>query len=196
VIKWCFERDIFPIVLGGGHETAFGHYLGYASTAKNMHCINIDAHLDVRPYPDGPHSGSPFRQMLESKPTSCQRYDIIGVQRHSASAEHMEFVRNHGEVVFRESLRPQTAQEVIKKSELPIYLSIDLDVIDQSVASGVSAPAVNGLKLQELIDIVVPIAQSGRLASVEIVELNPRFDVDNHTARLAAWIVYTLIEKL
>lgn len=196
VVKWCFEHSIFPVVLGGGHETAFGHYLGYASTAKNMHCINIDAHLDVRPYPDGAHSGSPFREMLESKPTSCQRYDVIGVQRHSASAEHVQFVRNHGDVVFRESITPQTAREIIEKSELPIYLSIDLDVLDQSVAPGVSAPAVNGLKLQELIDIIVPIAQSGRLASVDIVELNPRFDVDNHTGRLAAWVFYTLVENL
>src|SRR5207248_6597570 len=54
-----------PVVLGGGHETAFGHFLGYTAAGVEVGIVNVDAHLDVRPYPAGGHSGSPFRQALE-----------------------------------------------------------------------------------------------------------------------------------
>jgi formiminoglutamase len=55
-----------PIILGGGHETAYGHFLGYVSAGLRCGMLNIDAHLDVRPLRDGlGHSGSPFRQALE-----------------------------------------------------------------------------------------------------------------------------------
>ncbi|MDX1548872.1 MAG: arginase family protein, partial [Rhodothermales bacterium] len=60
------QRGAVPIVLGGGHETAFGHFLGYAEAGRAVSILNVDAHADVRPLRDGRgHSGSPFRQALE-----------------------------------------------------------------------------------------------------------------------------------
>src|SRR5262245_36867287 len=66
VVAAVLGRGAVPIVLGGGHETAFGHYLGYAALQRQVGVINIDAHLDVRPCAEGRGtSGTPFRQAME-----------------------------------------------------------------------------------------------------------------------------------
>ena len=60
----------FPVVLGGGHEVAFGTYLGLARISRSAHpgdrigILNLDAHFDLRPGPV-PSSGTPFRQIAE-----------------------------------------------------------------------------------------------------------------------------------
>ena len=63
------ELEIQPIVLGGGHETAYGHYLGLKSSLQpdeQLAVINLDAHFDLRPYDQtGPNSGTGFRQMAD-----------------------------------------------------------------------------------------------------------------------------------
>src|SRR5262245_11278196 len=71
VVGGILGADAVPVVLGGGHETAFGHYLGYVRADLPVGIINIDAHLDLRPcLEDGRgHSGSPFRQALDTPRT-------------------------------------------------------------------------------------------------------------------------------
>ena len=70
-----------------------------------------------------------------------------------------------------------------------IHLSIDLDVLPASQAPGVSAPATLGVDFSLIRQICLDIAATGRLKLVDIVELNPKFDRDNATARLAARLV-------
>ena len=66
------DRGAVAIILGGGHETAYGHFLGYARCNRKINVLNWDAHPDVRPLNVGKgHSGSPFRQMLEHPSESC-----------------------------------------------------------------------------------------------------------------------------
>src|SRR4051812_23618444 len=60
VVAAVLAAGAVPVVLGGGHETAYGHYLGYAGAKRPVAILNIDAHLDVRPLLHGQgHSGSP-----------------------------------------------------------------------------------------------------------------------------------------
>ncbi len=102
VIAALLTADAMPIVLGGGHETAYGHYLGYVRAGRQTAIINFDAHLDVRPLLDGRgHSGSPFRQALEhpSQPLRGDRYVVLGAQPHAVSREHQLYVRNKGGVI-------------------------------------------------------------------------------------------------
>src|SRR5438270_3108747 len=53
VVADLLTRGVFPVVLGGGHETAYGVFLGYVKAHRAVGIINIDAHLDVRPPLDG-----------------------------------------------------------------------------------------------------------------------------------------------
>src|SRR5262245_23827612 len=83
VIGHLLEAGTIPIILGGGHETAYGHFLGYRMAQKSPGIINLDAHLDVRPLIQGrAHSGSPFRQALEYAPNPLpgHHYVCLGAQ--------------------------------------------------------------------------------------------------------------------
>ena len=89
-------------MLGGGHETAYGIYLGYVAAGLPVGIVNIDAHLDVRPLIDGKgHSGSPFRQAMEhpTQPLPGNRYVCLGAQPHAVSRDHWAYVHERGGLV-------------------------------------------------------------------------------------------------
>src|SRR6266852_1624347 len=59
VVAAVLQAGAVPVILGGGHETAYGHYLGYVAAGRKVGIVNLDAHLDVRPIDErGGHSGS------------------------------------------------------------------------------------------------------------------------------------------
>jgi formiminoglutamase len=70
-----------------------------------------------------------------------------------------------------------------------LYLTIDLDVLPAAVAPGVSAPAAYGVPLPLIAAAVRAAAGSGKLALLDVVELNPHLDVDGRTARSAARLI-------
>lgn len=75
------------------------------------------------------------------------------------------------------------------RGDRPIHLSIDLDVLPAAVAPGVSAPASFGVEFALLRAMVSAVAATGRVALLDVVELNPAFDVDNRTAKAAARLI-------
>ena len=102
IIPQVLAARAIPIVLGGGHETAFGHFLGYAASRLPVGIINLDAHLDVRPTNDGlGHSGSPFRQAMEhaQSPLRGDCYSCLGVQPHSLSRDHLVYALQQGATI-------------------------------------------------------------------------------------------------
>jgi formiminoglutamase len=74
-----------------------------------------------------------------------------------------------------------------------LYLTIDLDVLPASVAPGVSAPAAYGVPLPVISAVCRQVAASGKLLHLDVAELNPEFDVDARTAKVAARLINTLL---
>jgi formiminoglutamase len=74
-----------------------------------------------------------------------------------------------------------------------LYLTIDLDVLPASVAPGVSAPAAYGVPLRVISAACRQVAASGKLLHLDVAELNPEFDIDARTAKVAARLVNTLL---
>ena len=74
-----------------------------------------------------------------------------------------------------------------------LYLTIDLDVLPASVAPGVSAPAAYGVPLPVILAVCRQVAASGKLLHVDVAELNPEYDVDARTAKVAARLIDTLL---
>ena len=82
------SKGTAPIILGGGHETFYGHYLGVRESIgkdATLGIVNIDAHFDLRPYNEQPSSGTMFRQILESDANAC--YFVAGIQRYGNTQE-------------------------------------------------------------------------------------------------------------
>ncbi len=198
------------IVLGGGHETAFGHFLAYVRAHRRVEILNWDAHADVREFTSGAHSGSPFRQALLHASGVCRRYTVAGLQPQSVARAHLDFIAEHGgshiwrRDVTRDSIagfysdggRGPAEIGVNGAASRSLMVSFDLDAVDAANAPGVSAPAIGGFSVQEWLDAARAAGRCAAMSSVDIVELNPLLDVDGRTASIAALTVWTILKGM
>lgn len=194
VAEWL-DKGIRPIILGGGHETAYGHFLGYVGAGKSVHIINIDAHADVRPLKDSQaHSGSPFRQALEHPGGQCSSYSVYGLARWSTASTHLAYLeKNKVEYLWDYETDSRAFEVKYAALQDTTMVSLDMDVIKSSEAPGVSAPAVVGISLASVLRASFLAGQSQWVRSFDIVEVNPYFDIDSRTTRAAALCVWQFL---
>ncbi|AXK39010.1 formimidoylglutamase [Crenobacter cavernae] len=194
-----------PLVLGGGHETAFGTFQGLAEAYpdKTIGIVNLDAHFDLRDAAEA-SSGTPFKQIADL----CQargrafRYLCWGVAAPSntqalfARAEALK-VQWRADTAMTEAQLPERLAELesfVASVDL-VYLTIDLDVLPAAQMPAVSAPAAFGVPLSVVEAIAARLAASGRLAAADLVEFNPRFDQDSHGAKGAARLAWSIAKN-
>ena len=186
----------FGIVLGGGHETAYGHFQAHARLGAPVRILNWDAHADVRELRDGrAHSGSPFRQALEHESGLCERYVVAGLQPHSVAGAHLAYVRAHGAAHFRHALDDPALMDALY-ADGPTLVSFDVDAVDRAHAPGVSAPATDGLPVALWLRAAFLAGRTPGVRGAEVVELSPPLDQDGRTAALAALTVWQLLRGL
>jgi formiminoglutamase len=201
VVAGVLSRGAIPIVLGGGHETVFGVYLGYVAARRPVGIINIDAHLDVRPLIDGRgHSGSPFRQALEHPTAPLAQYICLGAQPHATSREHLRYAQEHGCVVrWAGELTPSLAHHLtveggrVAGGGCAVHVSIDADAVTMAEVPGVSAPNPVGLAGTEVIGAVRLAGSSHEVSGLDLVEINPRLDRDGQSARWGAVLIWNFL---
>ena len=206
VVALLLEKNITPIVLGGGHELAWGHYQGITKTfpQKQLGIINFDAHFDMRPIaPDNRgNSGTPFLQMALATQVDSRRFDYncVGIQ----SMGNITFLFKTAEeyqvkILLADDIQQgkteknmQFFDRVFSQNDM-VYLSLCLDVFAAAYAPGVSAPQALGIPPWLLMPWFQYVATSGKVISYDVAELSPKYDIDAHTARLAASFVYQII---
>lgn len=197
VVGALLERGITPIVLGGGHETTFGHFLGYVAAKRRVHLVNWDAHPDVRPLKEGRgHSGSPFRQALEHPSGTAASYSVLGLHPHRVAVAHAAYAQRHGRLAWLSDLDAARIETLAAEVPGPALASFDLDLVDGAQAPGVSAPGVGGLGARLWLHAAERCARSGAFASFDLVELCPPHDADGRTATLAALTVWHLLRGI
>lgn len=194
VLSPHLQRGAFVIVLGGGHETAYGHFLSYALAGRPVDILNWDAHADVRELKDGKgHSGSPFRQALEDPSGACRRYLVAGLEPHLVARAHLEYVQQRGRAIWREEISREAIDSIYDSVASPALVSFDLDALSQAEAPGVSAPNAAGLRSELWLSAAYAAGRCPAVTSADVVELNPSVDRDGQTARLAALTVWWLL---
>ncbi|MGM0385430.1 MAG: formimidoylglutamase [Actinomycetota bacterium] len=189
-----------PVVLGGGHEVAFGSYLGWASVpgtgdrAERWGILNVDAHFDLREVPAAT-SGTPFLQAVRAEEAAGRTlaYAVVGISRANNTRVLFDTAANLGVAFLDDAACESSAVAAFVGEWLGgvdrVHLTLDLDALPAAVAPGVSAPAGFGIALDAVRTAVRTAAASGKLGLVEVAELNPTHDVDGRTARTAARLV-------
>ncbi|AZB02292.1 formimidoylglutamase [Chryseobacterium joostei] len=186
------------LVLGGGHEVTYAHYLGVktAFPEQKIGIINIDAHFDNR-QPEkgvGPSSGTGFWQIAQDGPINSLH---IGIQRNSNTLKLFDTAHQYGmkyvlaDELFFENLTSiyQRIDELLNNVDFA-YLTICMDVFNASIAPGVSASAYNGIFADTaFMHFYRHILKSKKLVALDVAEVNPSFDIQDRTARLAACLV-------
>jgi formiminoglutamase len=190
------HRGVTVLILGGGHETACGHFLGYVEAGLDVSIFNLDAHADVRPLKDGrAHSGSPFFQALTHPSGRCRHYTVAGLQPHSLAAAHRAFLHDHGcRYALRDECTPTHLHALLAAAERRCMVTLDLDALDQAHAPGVSAPTTDGLDLATWLDFAEAAGRRPHFTSLDVVELCPPLDRDDQTARVAALTLWRFLK--
>lgn len=209
-VSGLLAQKHFPIVLGGGHEVAFGSFSGlfdHVQThrpGKKIGIINFDAHFDLREN-DVASSGTPFLQAanLSTEHQQPFHYLCLGVAEHANTAVLFQRADALGcEYVLDKDMNERHLDAIQAKIDAFIasvdllYVTIDLDVFPYYQAPGVSAPAPLGVELRLVQTLLQHIVASNKVAVFDVAEYNPKFDQDHHTAKLAAFLIYQVMTQV
>ena len=205
-VAGLLEKKVFPILLGGGHDIAYGHFNGIRNylLSKNKRpsigIINFDAHFDLRSDANGSNSGTPFFQISnENEPF---HYLCLGIRKdandrtlfETAATLDVTYVMRHTfRIEFVKELNTWIRAFMDKVDH--VYVTIDLDGFSSAYAPGVSAPSPVGFSPDVVLESLETITASGKLISLDIAEMNPAYDVDGRTAKLAASLVHHIIHS-
>jgi formiminoglutamase len=193
------DAERFPLVLGGGHEVAWGTFTGLATHlartegAPRVGIVNFDAHFDLR-RDSRATSGTPFLQIAQDCTARGWdfRYACLGVSRFSntealfARARELGVLHQLDEALDAAHFMPALQAFVAEADD--VYLTVCLDVLPAAVAPGVSSPAARGVGLDVLEPLIDAVCASGKVRVADIAEMNPRYDLDGRTATVAARI--------
>ena len=204
VVHEILDNGMVPIVLGGGHDTAWPTIRALETDGVPYGVINIDAHADVRPLKDGSaaHSGSPFRQMLDAESSNLVKGAFVefGLQHTTVSRDHRAYVTNAGHhVMMLDAIRGQGALPAWDQALLRVataerlYVSLDMDAFASAFAPGVSAPSADGFAPWEIGPALRRSARDPRFSAFDVVEVSPPWDADGRTAKLAASMIMQVL---
>ncbi len=193
------------IIIGGGHDHGYTQLSGVNNAFKadnNLGCINIDPHFDLRKPIPVISSGSPYYLVLDQNIIKGSNFIEFGIQSHCNAKSLWNFAQKHQvDIVQFEHIRNKAVgifkaklDELSKRCD-HIVISLDMDVFQASFAPGVSAPAAEGFNPSEVIEMMEIAGQYEQVKSLGIFELNPEFDIDDRTARLAAVCAYHFAQK-
>ena len=204
-VKHLLDLGCFPLLLGGGHDIAFGHYMGlhsYLGNEISIGIINLDAHFDLRSSAAGPNSGTPFYQIAKELKKQDQpfHYLCLGIREEAnakilfdtASALDVPYVLNSDYHIRNTEVLKKVLDEFIMKVD-KVYLTIDLDGFSSAYSPGVSAASPFGFSPDIAVWTLEEVINSGKLLSLDLAECNPKYDRDRQTAKLAAGLLHHVL---
>lgn len=202
LVESALKNNSFPLVLGGGHDMSAGTHRGIKSYFgdKKIGIINFDAHFDLRSDQYGSNSGTPFYEILTN---SNSTYMAMGIQPMANTKRLFNTAKEFDTPYFTADdlryLDPTQISETLNSFISwvdHIHLSIDLDVFAAAFAPGVSSPSPLGLMPEQVIPYLKRIFGSGKVVAMDIAEMNPVYDIDQRTSRLAAALVFEALNAV
>jgi len=210
LVTFVLNHSCFPLVLGGGHEIVYGHYNGVKKFALQSEknpplLINFDAHFDLRPTNEFGTSGTSFFQIAQDHKSKNQPFEYIclGLQTYGNTkslynrADELA-VQYYNAKDITENSKAHILSQIISSLEehKSAYLTLDFDVLNSAYAPGVSSPQPFGISPEMMIYFLKPLLRTGKIKSLDIAEVAPRYDDDNQTSKLAAIVIYSIINVL
>jgi formiminoglutamase len=191
------------LLLGGDHSITGASVCGLVNaTKKRLGILHFDAHHDVRNLEDGGRSnGTPFRTILESGSVEGKRIVQIGIRDFTNAKAYREYVIQHQVTVIpaRQVAKNgllkvvQQAVELVSQDADGLYISFDLDVLDQSFVPGVPAPGPGGLAVWDVIEALEYLGMQTNVIMLDLVCADPAQDFRDLTTRVAANLVLAFL---
>jgi agmatinase len=197
VARRIAEHDALLVAVGGDHSISYPLGQGMEPFGP-FDVVHVDAHADSLDELDGARlTGASQLRRLAELPfvgtvtalgvRNVERAEVDGLRELGGRwATTLDVLERGGAEVVRATVPEADA----------LYVSIDLDVLDASIAPGHSLPEPGGLGYRQLREILVEVARRGRVIGFDVVELNPARDASGVTARVATWIVTHFLSEI
>ena len=186
-----------PVVIGGDHAITYPVVRAYS---HRLHVVHFDAHLDYRPFVHGVQwaNGNPIRNV--AKLASVGSIVQVGIRSlRTRQADVLDSRTRGNDVVTVPEYRrrgPAGVLERLPQGE-PVYVSIDIDVLDLPLVPGCASAEVNGLSYDELRQSLFAIARHAEVVGFDLVEVNPMLDVaSENTSLIAAQLIMEFLGRI
>jgi agmatinase len=192
-IKERVEKNLLDgdhiICLGGDHSVSFPIIEAHTKKYRDLNVLHLDAHPDLYDdFDNNPFShASPFARLMEKG--LLKSLTQVGIRAMNAH-QREQAERFNVNVIHMKDF----SFDFIKTLKPPLYISLDLDVLDPAFAPGISHHEPGGLSSRELIKIIQSIPV--KIVGADIVEYNPARDVNNVTAMVAYKLFKELASKM
>ena len=193
-VNGLLDRYGLLIALGGDNSITYTVTSGLFGDLSRVGLITLDAHHDLR---DGNTNGSPVWRLIQSG-LPGKNIVQIGISDFANSKEYSKRAKEAGIfVITRAQLRNKSIQEAMKQAFAhlgrnvdQIYVDLDVDVCDRSVAPACVAATPGGISADELRQAAFLAGANYKVRAVDITEIDPKRDSkDERTVRLAALLV-------
>ncbi|HWW92784.1 MAG TPA: arginase [Vicinamibacteria bacterium] len=220
ITERTLTEGYFPLVLGGDHSIAVGSFSGvsnfFRAQSKRVGYLWLDAHGDMNTpdsSPSGNIHGMPLAVALGLGPPALvnlagfspmvegSRAALVGIRDVDPAERTNVKALGVGAFTMRDiderGMRAVMEEAIARASRdtAGIHVSFDLDGIDPDFAPGVGTPSPGGLSYREAHLAMEMLADSGKVLSAELVEVNPILDNQNVTARLGVGLLASLLGK-
>jgi agmatinase len=203
-IKTILARGAMPVTIGGDHSITFAVLRGYAAAGRKIHIIHLDSHQDFGPLADRETKrpvishGNHIRNAMELPWVSG--VTMLGLRglAHGAGATASEARASNVTML--------SASQVVKMGPAAVaaripaadayYVTIDIDVLDPSIAPATGTPVPGGFSYYQMCELLDALASKGHIVGFDITEVSPPYDHNNETSLLAAYIGLRFLESI
>ena len=188
-IKGFLDDNNKVISIGGDHSVSYPIIDAFADKYQHLNILHLDAHADLyENFDDNPYShASPFARIMESG--KVQSLTQVGIRTFNTHQREQAKKYTVNVVEMKDF-----SFDFLQQLEAPLYISLDLDVLDPAFAPGISHHEPGGMSTREVIEIIqnIPV----EIVGADIVEYNPVRDIHNMTAMVAYKLMKELIAKM
>lgn len=210
-VSASIENNRFPLVLGGDHSIAVGSVSAISKHYNNLGVIWYDAHGDLNipeESPSGNIHGMPLRiltgegpkELLELNSNVIKPENIVLIGMRDLDKGERQFIKDHNIKTFTMSdidklgikeVIENTIEYLKSRNVDGVHLSLDVDALDPLETPGTGTRVLGGLSYRESHFALELLHQSHLISSMDLVEVNPLIDSNNHTAEQAVSLVGT-----
>ena len=190
--KEILDNSAIPFMLGGEHLVTLGAFRAVLEKYPDIHIIHFDAHADLREEYLG--------EQLSHASVIRRCWDLVGDGRiyqfgiRSGDREEFYWAKEH---VTMRKFDFEGLEEVLEKLEgMPIYFTLDLDVLDPSVFPGTGTPEPGGVTFDALRKAAEKVCSRANVVACDVNELSPHYDPSGISTAAACKIVREMLLAL
>ena len=190
-VQTLLSKGVFPVFLGGDHSITYPVVRGFEKHYP-LHIVQLDAHLDYNDSVEGVFlaNGSPMKRVSELE--FIGEILQLGMRGIRAREDAYNDSRSRGNtIVTMNELRRVGPEEIIQRipQDGYVYVTIDIDVLDPSIAPGTTSPCFDGMTYREARDLLIRVPRRAHVVGFDLVEVNPLLDPVGLTQSAAAMLI-------